>query len=106
MAKKKKPHWFKIYGDDIAIFEGQEYEKIGEAFLRALRYFSVENETARRKIADPSDPVSKILYHALRRGVDESLKDYQQSVAAGFKGARKRYGKDYSKADDSEMPFK
>lgn len=87
MAKKeKRATWFKCFLSSKATIDAVPDENAGKGLKAAFAYF----ETG--ELPD-LDPLSKVVFCAMRPYIDEALEDYAARVQDGENGADKRWGK-------------
>lgn len=87
-SKVKRPTWFKVFLSAKSTIDAIPNENVGIGLKAAFEYFETKTE--------PSlDPLSKVVFCAMRPYIDEAFSDYQRSVDNGIKGAGIKHGKDH-----------
>lgn len=84
-TKVKRPTWFKIFLSTKSIIDAIPDENVGKGLKAAFAYFNDRSEP-------DLDPLSNVVYCAMRPYIDEAFSDYQRSVDNGQKGAGNRWG--------------
>lgn len=83
-AKVKRPTWFKIFLSTKATIDAIPDENVGKGLKAAFAYFDDRTEPE-------LDPLSNVVYCAMRPYIDEAFCDYQRSVDNGRNGANNRW---------------
>ena len=87
MAKKdKRATWFKCFLSSKATIDAVPDENAGRCLKAAFQYFETKEEPE-------LDPLSKVVFCAMRPYIDEAFSDYEKSVKAGKSGSDKRWNK-------------
>ena len=88
MAKEKRATWWKMFYHQRSAIESVSDAAAGSGLKAAFRYFDGED-------VDPDDltPSAFTVFCIIRPYIDESRRDYENSVANGRDGAVKRWGK-------------
>ena len=85
-TKVKRPTWFKIFLSTKATIDAIPDENVGKGLKAAFAYFQ-------DKTVPDLDPLSNVVYCAMRPYIDDAFTDYQRSVDNGNKGSENRWGK-------------
>ena len=87
MAKReRRATWFKCFLSSKATIDAVPDENVGKGLKAAFAYFEDR--------AEPElDPLSRVVFCAMRPYIDEALKDYASRVQDGLDGAEKRWGR-------------
>lgn len=84
MAKAKRATWFKCFLSSKATIDSIPDVNVGKGLKAAFAYFE--------DMTEPElDPLSKVVFCAMRPYIDEALKDYEARVRDGKNGAEKRF---------------
>ena len=84
MAKKeKRATWFKCFLSSKATIDAVPDENVGRGLKAAFAYFENHQEPE-------LDPLSKVVFCAMRPYIDEAFEDYASRVQDGRNGAEKR----------------
>ena len=87
MAKDEgKPSWFKMFSSQKALIDAVSDEVAGRALKAAFAYFDD------RENIPQLDQITFAVFATIKPYIDESYSDYQNSVTAGKKGAKARWG--------------
>lgn len=84
MAKAKRATWFKCFLSSKATIDAIPDENVGKGLKAAFAYFEDMTEPA-------LDPLSKVVFCAMRPYIDEALADYAARVQDGKRGAGTRW---------------
>lgn len=89
MAKPKRATWWKMFYHQRAVIESVPDGEVGKGLKAAFRYFDGDE-------VNPEDltPQAFTVFCVMRPYIDESRRDYEESVANGRKGAEERWGSD------------
>lgn len=96
-----RPQWFKCWAlkyadaldidfldDDLTQKEKIVlFQEVGKAFINALFYFR-DHDEEKYLSYKPNTRDGRILWHALKRDIDQSYRDYDKRVENGRKGGR------------------
>ncbi len=87
MAKReRRATWFKCFLSSKATIDAVPDENVGRGLKAAFAYFEDR--------AEPElDPLSRVIFCAMRPYIDEAFKDYASRVQDGLDGAEKRWGR-------------
>lgn len=86
MAKKeKRATWFKCFLSSKATIDAIPDENVGKGLKAAFAYFESQTELE-------LDPLSRVVFCAMRPYIDEALDDYAARVLDGKNGAETRWG--------------
>lgn len=87
MPKPKRATWWKMFYHQRAVVESIPDIEVGQGLKAAFRYFDGEE-------VGPTDltPQAFTVFCVIKPYMDESMRDYEESVANGHKGARARRG--------------
>lgn len=87
MAKPKRATWWKMFAHQRAALESISDEDVGKGLKAAFRYFDGDE-------IGPEDltPQAFTVFCVMRPYIDESMRDYEESVKNGRKGASERWG--------------
>ena len=87
MGGQKRPTWWKMLYHQRAAVESVSDEDAGMGLKAAFRYFDGEE-------LDPETltPQAFTVFCVMRPYIDESIRNYEESVANGRKGAEERWG--------------
>lgn len=87
MPKQKRATWWKMLYHQRAAVESVSGKDAGMGLKAAFRYFDGEE-------LDPADlsPQAFTVFCVMRPYIDESIRNYEESVANGRNGAEKRWG--------------
>nr|WP_325180331.1 DUF6291 domain-containing protein [uncultured Oscillibacter sp.] len=87
MPKPKRATWWKMLYHQRAAVESVSDKGAGMGLKAAFRYFDGEE-------LDPADlsPQAFTVFCVMRPYIDESIRNYEESVANGRSGAGKRWG--------------
>ncbi len=83
--KEKRATWFKCFLSSKATIDAIPDESVGKGLKAAFAYFE-------DKRVPELDPLSNVVFCAMRPYIDEAFADYEDSVLAGKYGARNRWG--------------
>ena len=98
-----RPQWFKLWAEKYSValdidFWDEEYtdkekkeffEDIGRCFVNSLFYYNCLNRDENKySMYSPKTHFGRILWHALKRDIDQSFRDYIKKVENGKKGGR------------------
>lgn len=87
MAKKeKRATWFKCFLSSKSVIDAVPDENAGKGLKAAFEYFQ-------SGMIPKLDPLSNVVFCAMRPYIDEAFEDYNNSVEAGKNGASLRWGK-------------
>ena len=81
--KKKRLDWFRVYTLNRRLLEEIAPEKVGLAFLDAMRYF----EGGGASIPAYDDTERRMAFRCFKLGADDSLEEYRRKVEGGKRGA-------------------
>lgn len=87
MAKMRRAAWWKMFYHQRAAIESVSDEAAGEGLKAAFRYFDGE-EIEPQSLS----PQAFTVFCVIRPYIDESWRDYEESVKNGQKGAANRWG--------------
>ena len=88
MAKReRRATWFKCFLSSKATVDAVPDENAGKGLKAAFQYFESG------KIPE-LDPLSNVVFCAMRPYIDEAVTDYDNAVAAGRRGAETRRKKE------------
>ena len=79
--RENRPSWFKLFLHQKALFDAVPDDVLGQAVKAALQYFT-------NKELPSLDPMSMVVFSAIKPYIDESFIDYERDVANGKKGGR------------------
>lgn len=87
MAKVKRATWWKMLYHQRAAIESIPNEEVGSGLKAAFRYFDGED-------VSPNEltPQAFTVFCVMRPYIDESIRNYEESVANGKRGAGERWG--------------
>lgn len=88
MAKLKRATWWKMFAHQRAALESISDNDVGKGLKAAFAYFDGEDV---EQIG--LSPAAFTVFCVMRPYIDESMRDYEESVANGKEGAGKRWGK-------------
>lgn len=88
MSREKRPTWWKMFYHQRAAIESVSDAAAGEGLKAAFRYFDGE-EIKPEELSSQAFTV----FCVIRPYIDESRRDYEESVENGHRGAQRRYGK-------------
>lgn len=83
MPKPKRATWWKMFYHQRAVVESIPDAEVGRGLKAAFRYFDGEEVTT----ADLT-PQAFTVFCVIKPYIDESMRDYEESVANGRKGGR------------------
>ncbi len=86
MAKAKRATWWKMFSHQRAAVESVSDEAAGSGLKAAFRYFDGEEISP-----EELSPQAFTVFCVIRPYIDESMRDYAESVARGKEGAGKRW---------------
>ena len=85
MAKKeKRATWFKCFLSSKATIDAVPDVNVGKGLKAAFSYF--QDGTI-----EELDPLSNVMFCAMRPYIDEAFADYQNAIASGKRGAEARW---------------
>lgn len=82
--KEKRATWFKCFLSSKATIDAIPDENVGKGLKAAFAYFEDATEPT-------LDPLSKVVFCAMRPYIDEAFRDYEKSVTSGKQGAENRW---------------
>lgn len=87
MARPKRATWWKMLYHQRAVIESIPNEEVGSGLKAAFRYFDGEE-------INPGDLSSQAftVFCVMRPYIDESMRNYEESVINGKRGANERWG--------------
>lgn len=85
MRKEKRATWFKCFLSSKATIDAIPDGNVGKGLKAAFAYFE-------DKTIPELDPLSNVVFCAMRPYIDEAFSDYEASALAGKYGAQKRWG--------------
>lgn len=86
MSKPKRATWWKMLYHQRAAIESISDEEVGRGLKAAFRYFDGEDVRP-----EELTPQAFTVFCVMRPYIDESIRNYEESVANGRKGADKRW---------------
>lgn len=84
--RERRATWFKCFLSSKATIDAIPDENVGKGLKAAFAYFD-------NKTIPPLDPLSNVVFCAMRPYIDEAFSDYEASVRAGQSGAAVRWDK-------------
>lgn len=84
--RERRATWFKCFLSSKATVDAIPDENVGKGLKAAFAYFD-------NKTIPPLDPLSNVVFCAMRPYIDEAFSDYEASVRAGQSGAAVRWDK-------------
>lgn len=84
--REKRATWFKCFLSSKATIDAVPDENAGKGLKAAFQYFDTKEEPE-------LDPLSKVVFCAMRPYIDEAFSDYERSVKAGKNGSKARWEK-------------
>lgn len=88
MAKPKRATWWKMFNHQRAAIASISDEDVGKGLKAAFAYFDGEDV---EQIG--LSPAAFTVFCVMRPYIDESMRDYEESVKNGQKGAEAHWGK-------------
>ncbi len=85
MAKRKRASWWKMFSHQRAALEALSDSEVGEGLKVAFRYFDGE------EIGDGLSRGAFVAFSVVKPYIDESIAEYEESVANGKAGADTRW---------------
>lgn len=82
--RERRPTWFKCFLSSKATIDAIDDAAVGKGVKAAFAYFD-------NKIVPDLDPLSNVVFCAMRPYIDEAFADYEASVRAGQSGAAVRW---------------
>lgn len=83
--REKRATWFKCFLSSKATIDAVPDENVGKGLKAAFAYFQ-------SKSVPVLDPLSNVVFCAMRPYIDEAFEDYSNSQKHGRDGANARYG--------------
>lgn len=83
--REKRATWFKCFLSSKATIDAVPDENAGRGLKAAFAYFQ-------NKSVPALDPLSNVVFCAMRPYIDEAFEDYSNSQKYGHDGANARYG--------------
>ena len=84
MRREKRATWFKCFLSSKATIDAIPDECVGKGLKAAFAYFQDKSVT-------DLDPLSNVVFCAMRPYIDEAFSDFEDSVKAGRIGASTRW---------------
>lgn len=88
MSKEKRAAWWKMFAHQRAAIESVPDADAGSGLKAAFRYFDGD-EISQNELT----PQAFTVFCVIRPYIDESRRDYEESVAKGKEGANRRWEK-------------
>lgn len=85
MAKEKRATWWKMLYHQRAAIESIPNEEVGAGLKAAFRYFDGEDV-----MPEDLSPQAFTVFCVMRPYIDESMRNYEESVMNGKRGADER----------------
>ena len=84
--REQRATWFKCFLSSKATIDAVPDENVGKGLKAAFAYFE-------HKTIPELDPLSNVVFCAMRPYIDEAFSDYEASVESGRRGANNRWNR-------------
>lgn len=84
----KGPTWWKVYNNNMPLYNAMPRSDLGEAFWLAMKYM-----TTGELPPDDLSPLIRVCFETFKASIDEAISDYNTSVEYGRRGGQAKAAK-------------